>query len=91
MRELGRRVLAACVEIAEANEGETVVISTHATPVRALECICSGRDMDEMKNIPWVSNASVTEIGYENGEWTVVRVGADAHLSDMRTVFPPNV
>lgn len=91
IRELARRVLAACTEIALAHEGETVVIATHATPIRALGCICSGRDMDEMKYVPWVSNASVTEITYDNGKWSVLRESIDAHLSGLKSVLPPNV
>ena len=91
IRELSERVLAACTEIAVAHDGETVVIATHATPIRALQCICSGRDMDEMKNVPWASNASVTEITYDNGKWSVLRASIDSHLSGKQSALPPNV
>lgn len=68
-----------------------MVIATHATPIRALRCICSGRDMDEMKYVPWVSNASVTELTYDGGLWSLGRVGMDSHLAALKTEFPPNV
>ena len=91
VRELGARVMAALTDIAAECDGSTVVIATHATPIRAAQCIVSGLDLDEMKNIPWVSNASVTEIIYDGGAWRLGKVGQDGHLSDMRTSFPANV
>ncbi len=77
--------------IAEENEGKTVVVATHATPIRTFMHLCSGLPLSEMKNIPWVSNASVTTAVYENGSFTIVEAGHDAHLGDMRTALPKNV
>lgn len=88
---LARRVLAACIEIAKENDGSTVVVATHATPIRAFLCLGEGKPMDDMKNIPWVSNASVTKAVYDNGKWIIEGVGEDAHLSRLRTVLPTNV
>lgn len=89
--ELGARVLDACARIAIENEGETVVIATHATPIRALTCLCGGSPISEMKSVPWVPNASVTSIRYDSGKWTVLSAGEDGHLKNLRTVFPSNV
>lgn len=91
IRELADRVLATCTQIAAAHDGETIVIATHATPIRALQCICSGRDLIEMKDVPWTSNASVTEITYDGGKWSLLRIGIDAHLSELKSTLPSNV
>ncbi len=77
--------------IAETNDGKTVVVATHATPIRTFMHYCSGLPLSEMKNIPWVSNASVTTAIYENGSFTITEAGHDAHLGDMRTALPKNV
>ncbi|MBQ3257614.1 MAG: histidine phosphatase family protein [Oscillospiraceae bacterium] len=77
--------------IAEENEGKTVVVATHATPIRTFMHLCTKLPLSEMKNIPWVSNASVTTAVYENGSFTIVEAGHDAHLGDMRTALPKNV
>ena len=90
VRELGERVMAALSDIARDNDGKTVAVATHATPIRAVQCMI-GDGFDSMKNIPWVTNASVTEIIYENGTWSLGRVCRDEHLSDFRTSFPANV
>ena len=71
VKELAKRVCDALFRIARENEGKTVVVGTHATPVRSAQCIFGGYSLDEMKNIPWSSNASVTELVYEKDKITV--------------------
>lgn len=88
---LQQRVSAAAREIAEANDGKTVVIATHATPIRTMECLCQGKTLSQMKDIPWVSNASVTEIHYENGIFTEIISSYDKHLGSMVSTLPSNV
>lgn len=89
--QLQQRVAAAVEEIAAANEGKTVVIATHATPIRCLECLYQGRPLSQMKNIPWVSNASVTEFHYENGIFTEAVSSYDEHLGSLVSTLPSNV
>lgn len=90
-KELGERILAALTEIAEQNDGKTVVIATHATPVRAMQTHCIYGDFGRMKDVKWVSNASVSEFFYENGKFTCGKISQDEHLSELRTVFAGNV
>lgn len=89
--EMAERVVQTITCIATENEGKTVVIATHATPIRALQCCFSGQPLSYIQQIPWVSNASVTEIHYENGCFTVEKVSQDAHLADMRTTLPTDI
>ena len=89
--DLYQRVYEALEEIAEQNPQKTVVIATHATPIRAIQCVMSGHPLSHMKDIPWVSNASVTELFYENGRWTLGEVGQDSHLQELKTTFGKNV
>lgn len=89
--DLQNRIVATLRKIAEANDGKTVVVATHATPIRTFMHHCSGLPLSEMKDIPWVSNASVTTVHYENGAFSIVTPGYDAHLGYMRTALPKNV
>ena len=91
VKELGERVMATLTAIAEENDGKTVVVATHATPIRVSRTLIEHGNLAHMQNIPWVSNASVTEIIYDNGKWSVGKVGQDSHLSDFRTNLPNNV
>ena len=67
------------------------MLACHATPIRVLMWHMSGRDLGYVQQIPWVSNASVTEVTYENGTLTPVKVCQDAHLQDMVTKLPTKV
>lgn len=82
---LQKRFISALEKIARENEGNTVVIATHATPIRAFQCYCEGKTLDEMKDIGWVTNTSVSEFEYENGKFTEISVGYDGHLGDLVT------
>ena len=88
---LGERVMATLTKIAEENDGKTVAVATHATPIRVSQTLISYKNLDEMKNVPWVPNASVTEIKYDNGKWELVKVGQDEHLDGVKTNLPANV
>ena len=89
--ELGKRIMDTLHRIAEENPGETIVIATHATPVRVMQCLVEKGTLEEMEHTPWVSNASVTELIYKNGKWTLGKIGMDAHLSEHRTTLPDTV
>lgn len=88
---LGQRVMTVLTEIALSNPGKTVVIATHATPIRVIQSLLHENGLTQMKDIPWVSNASVTELRYDAGNWQLGAVAQDAHLQDMKTCFAANV
>lgn len=88
--EMLKRVLGAVEKIALENDGKTVVIVSHGTPIRAMQCIFKGMTLDNMKDIEWASNASVSEVFYNNGEYEPIKINYDDHLWDIKTKLPPN-
>lgn len=90
VKKLSERVMASLTAIAKENDGKTVCISTHATPIRAVQTIIQYGDIRYMRNVPWVSNGSVTVVEY-NGVWKCISVSEDKHLGADKTVFPANV
>lgn len=89
--QLQTRFLTALRRIAREHDGQTVVIATHATPIRCLQCAVGGHSLDEMKTIPWVTNASVTVAQCEQDKFRLISVGYDKHLANLRTFLPANV
>lgn len=85
---LQKRVLQALTEICETNTGKTIVVATHATPIRALQCHCQAKSLDLMKEIKWVSNASVSTFTYEEGQFLEKYISYDAHLGEFTSVLP---
>ena len=91
VKELGERVMGELLKIAKENEGKTVLIATHATPIRVTQTLIQNGDLSEMKNVPWVSNASVSVFEYENNVWNILKISEDSHLGELRTNLPKNV
>lgn len=89
--EVADRVYAAICRIARENPGKTVLITTHATPVRVLQWKSTDQPLRAMQGITWVSNASVTEFFWDDGTLTAGKIGQDEHLAQMKTVLPPTI
>ncbi len=83
VRELQARVKATIERIAAENDGKTVCIGTHATPIRTMLCVWQGLPISEAKNINWVTNASVTIVDYDADGAHLVTAGYADHLSDI--------
>ena len=88
VKELSERVFSAIQEIAKTNEKKTVAVFTHATPIRCLMTKLKGWTLSEMKKVNWISNASVSEIYYENEKFALGKIGIDGFLKELKTDFP---
>lgn len=91
VEELYQRIWQKVEQIAKENEGKTVVIATHATPIRTICCKLKGFAASDMKNVKWVSNASVSEVTIEGDNWSLTKESVDEYLAEMKTCFPANV
>jgi broad specificity phosphatase PhoE len=66
--EMGRRVLAALLELAAAHEGERILVVSHGGPVRAAYAVADGIEHSEARRRgPVVANAFVAEFAVEDG------------------------
>lgn len=89
--ELYQRVTEKLKELAIKHEGENILVFTHATPVRAIMCMAKGMPLKKLGEIPWVSNASVTELEYKDGKFTLLTEGYDRHLGNLSTHLSEDV
>lgn len=89
--ELLARVKATLERIAKENDGKTVLITTHATPIRVMQTYVSTGSLDAMKDVPWVANSSVTELYYDGGVWKLGDIGNAEHLGSQKTMLPVDV
>ena len=89
--QLQARILSAVRKIADENDGKTIILASHGCAIRALMCALTSDSLDAMKDIPWVSNASVTTVIAEKGCLRLERASYDEHLAGMVTVLAPNV
>ncbi|MBE6596493.1 MAG: histidine phosphatase family protein [Ruminococcaceae bacterium] len=89
--QVAERFIGTLRDIASENDGKTVVIATHATPIRTLQTFIEYGDLAKMQIVPWVSNASVTVVEYEDGQWKCTLLSYDEHLGELRTVLPARI
>lgn len=89
--ELGERVMAALSEKAEENDGKTILVASHATPVRVAYSLAKYGTASDMGKLLWPSNASVSVLYYDNGEWSTGEYSIDSYMADIRTALPETV
>lgn len=90
-KDVLNRVLPKLCEIAADNPEKTVLIATHAAVIRCLECVWRGVELSEMKNIPWVTNASASVLNFDGSIWKAEVIGDDSYLGEMASGLPANV
>ncbi len=88
VRELGDRIFSCFKRLAEENPDSTVAVATHATPIRVLQAIITYGDVSGTQHVNWVTNASVSTVIYDNGEWSFVEASHDKHLDGILTTLP---
>lgn len=91
VEELQIRVVKEITRIAQENDGKTVLIFTHATPIRVFKAFCDGCSLDDIKDIRWATNASVTKARYEDGRFEILEYGIDYFQGNDKTILPGNV
>lgn len=89
--ELAERFMTALTEIAQENDGKTVAIATHATALRAAQCLILTGSLAELSNIRSVGNSSVTELYYNNGKWEFGEISIEDHITKNLTTFHASV
>lgn len=83
VEEVQTRVYNAVENIAKQHPGQTVFIGTHGMALRAFILKVMGLPLEKMQtDLPWVSNAAVTYVDYEDGHFTLIKYGEDAHLEN---------
>ena len=86
--ELGERIYRTLVGIAEKNEGRTLIIGLHAAAIRAFwGRMCGIKPEDLADAFPFPTNASYSEIDFEDGAFTPVSFSCDKHLAEFVTAF----
>ena len=89
LRERARAYVEAIVH---AHPGEHIGIVTHAIVIRAMESVWADTPLERMHTIPWVGNASVTIVDYdEDMRPCVVERDIHQHLADLHTELPKTV
>ncbi len=88
VRDVFARVKEEYLKIVKENDGKTILIAAHATPVRAIQCISNNCDVEEIGKFDNVGNASVNHFRYENGSFREIVSNITEHLGEYGTFLP---
>lgn len=91
VQEMANRVWAAVQDIAKTCPNQTVVITTHATPIRTTIARLQGTPIEQYRSVPWCGNASITVVSVENDDWQLEKVNITEHLAESQTSLPANI
>ncbi len=89
--EVQKRIVDTVTQIALENDGNTVVIFTHATVIRTFFAFVEGKKSDEIKDLQWPSNASVSCAVFNDGEFKEDYYSRDNFLGNLGTSIPGGV
>ncbi len=85
VKELYNRVSQGITDIAIKNPGKTIALATHATPIMVLKPFFMGEELEKINGTPYVVNASVTVVSYEDGKWDIISYEEKHHLEGLET------
>lgn len=90
--ELQERIKNEVMRIVSENDNKTIVIFTHATPIRTFFSYINGKNVDEIKDLAWPTNASVSEAVFlDNGDIKELYYARDDFLSDIISHLPKDL
>ena len=78
--ELSVRVLDALTKIALENEGKTILVATHYTPVRVMQAYASTGDYTRIQEFSYIPNTSITELYFDGKSWSAGEISIRRHL-----------
>lgn len=82
--EVQARFVPEVERIMRKNEGKTIFIFCHATPIRLLRAAWEGVSAEEIKDIPRVANSSVTQGEFDGEKFRIVGYSYADFLGDMK-------
>jgi broad specificity phosphatase PhoE len=89
--QLQKRIVSTVTRIAGKHENGIVFLFFHATSIRVFAAHCLGKAPEEIKDVPWPANASVTKVAYDGEKFRMIDYSQDGFMGDLLTKLPENV
>lgn len=91
VQEVYERVVPFVKKIARENDGLTLLIASHASPVRAVDCNSRGFGWEKMSDVPFVNNSAISIFEYDNTTDTIrpVERNITEHLNPSTMSYIP--
>ena len=86
--DVQKRAVEALRDIAQANPGRTVAITTHGITIRCMLTAVLGIPLSDTETVPLFSNTGVAHLRYEDGRFTVLAINDASHLDEAERAIP---
>lgn len=83
--ECYNRAVNALKETAKKYEGHDILITTHGAVIKCLCCYLHKMPIEQLQDIKWADNASVTKLEYSDGEFEIVYESKSDHMGEFVT------
>ena len=90
-KDVYERIVPHVLELARKHDGETILVSTHATVVRAFTAYATGYSSEESGRVRFSQNASINLFAYDKGRVSVLRTDVLDHLGELVTLMPQKI
>lgn len=91
VKQLSQRVTEEIEKIINENPNKTVLIVTHATPIRVTLSNYIKHDINLTNEIEWVPNSSATVCECDGSQRNFTIIGYDGFLEEMKSRFPKGI
>ena len=84
VKELYERIVPFVKSLARSNPDKCLLLTTHATPIRAIECASRGFGADRMADVEFVKNSAINIFEYDPDTDTIIGIRTNIvdHLED---------
>lgn len=91
VEELYSRVVPFVKALARENDGLTLLLASHASPIRAVDCSSRGYGWERMSDVPFVKNSAISIFEYdpESDKLSLVERDLIEHLDPSLITFIP--
>ena len=72
--ELYDRVVKFVTELAKKHDGQCILLATHATPIRAIECYSRTWGADRMCDVDFVRNSAINIFEYNSDDGSIIAI-----------------
>ena len=89
--ELYARIVKFVCELAKKNPDKCLLLTTHATPIRAIECYSRGYGAERMADVHFVKNSAINIFEYDPADDSIIGIETNitAHLTDTMVTDVP--
>lgn len=83
VEEMAERFIKTLTKIASENDGKTLLVASHYTPIRAMQAYALKGDFRAMQSFDHIPNTSITELYFDGKKWSAGEINICSYLNGL--------